>query len=237
MSGATVKGFTIPSLEDRRRFLLGNSLFCNLPEDVLDALVDMARIRQLKDRACLHAKGHMPDGMYAVLQGCIRATSCLPNGKEVLLSLIEPGSWLGESSLFDGLPRAYDAYAQGDCTLLQLPKDGLDRLLEERPELYRFFVQLLCQRVRLSLLLLEANALLPLEGRLAGRLLLLAEQGCATRTTLRVSQEDLSQMLGTSRQSINKVLKTWEQIGLISRHYGRITLSNREALRQLASTE
>ena len=237
MASATVKGFTIPSREDRRRFLLDNALFSNLPEEVLDTLVDMARIRHLKDRARLHGKGHLPDGMYAVLQGCIRATSCLPSGREVLLSLVEPGSWLGESSLFDGLPRAYDAYAQGDCTLLQLPKDGLDQLLEERPQLYRYFVQLLCQRVRLSLLLLEANALLPLEGRLAGRLVLLSEQGGATRITLHLSQENLSQMLGTSRQSINKVLKIWEQAGLISLRYGSITLINLEALRQLASTE
>ncbi|MOA09368.1 cAMP receptor protein [compost metagenome] len=149
-----------------------------------------------------------------------------------------PGNWLGESSLFDGLPRAYDAYAQGDCDLLFIPKEQLDALLKSRPELYRHFVQLLCQRIRLSVLLLECNALLTLEGRLANRLLLLSEGGeQSQRLTIRLSQEDLSQMLGTSRQSINKVLKEWEQQGIVNRNYGSITLCDVSSLKRLASPQ
>ncbi|RJG04516.1 helix-turn-helix domain-containing protein [Noviherbaspirillum sedimenti] len=56
----------------------------------------------------------------------------------------------------------------------------------------------------------------------------------SSRHTLGVSQENLSQMLGTSRQSINKVLRDWERNGLIERHYGSISLCNLDALKRLS---
>ncbi|WP_158592326.1 Crp/Fnr family transcriptional regulator [Noviherbaspirillum sedimenti] len=210
-----------------------------MPEDILTALVEMMHVRHLPDRARLHDKGAPPEGMYAVVRGCIRVSSSTRDGREALLALMEPGCWFGESSLLEGLPRAYQADAQGDSELLVMPRAQLNALLESRPELYRHFIPFLCQRIRLSTLLLEGNALLSLEERLASRLLLLAQnvlQGGTDepRHTLGVSQENLSQMLGTSRQSINKVLKEWEQNGLIQRHYGSITLCDLSALERLS---
>lgn len=239
MASSNVKTFTISSHDERRRFIRHNPLFRDLPEETLEALVKMSRLRHLPDRALLHAKGDPPEGMYGVISGCIRASSSTAEGREVLLALMEPGSWLGESSMFDGLPRTYDAYAQGDTELLVIPRASLEELLEVNPRLYRYFVQLLCQRIRLSMLLLESNALLPLEGRLANRLLLMARNaafrhGENDQPSLRLAQEDLSQMLGTSRQSINKLLKEWEQAGIIHRHYRGITLLDLPALERRA---
>ena len=169
----------------------------------------------------------------------MRASSSTPDGREALLALFEAGCWFGESSMLEGVPRAYHASAQGDCTLLVIPRDRLNALLNQHPELYRYFIPFLCQRIRLSTLLLEGNVLLSLEERMASRLLLLAQNALQggtekPRHTLGLSQEDLSQMLGTSRQSINKVLKDWEENGLIERHYGSITLCDMEALKQLS---
>lgn len=240
MPSPTVKVFTVAADRERRTFLLRNPMFRGLPEAVCDAVVAMTRTRHLTDRSRLFAKGDAPDGMYAVVSGCIRATSSTADGREALLGLMEPGCWFGESSLFDGLPRTYTADAQGECEVLMIPREPLNALLDAQPQLYRHFVPLLCQRIRLSTLLLESNALLSLEGRLAQRLLLLAEnvlQGSEEppRHVLHLSQEDLSQMLGTSRQSINKVLGDWERGGLIERHYGALTLSDPAALRSLCA--
>lgn len=240
MSVPTVKVFTIATNAERRSFLLRNPLFQQMPEDALTTLVEMTHARQLSDRNRLHDKGAPPEGMYGVAKGCIRVSSSTPDGREALLALMEPGCWFGESSLLEGLPRAYQADAQGDCELLVIPREKLNSLLDARPELYRHFIPFLCQRIRLSTLLLEGNALLSMEERLASRLLLLAQnalQGGADepRHTLGLSQENLSQMLGTSRQSINKVLKEWERNGLIQCHYGSITLCDLGALQRLAT--
>ena len=193
----------------------------------------------MHDGARLFAKGDPPDAMYGVVRGCIRAVSSTPDGREALLALMEPGCWFGESSLFEGQPRAYEARAQGETELVVMPGAKLDALLSVKPELYRHFVPLLCQRIRLSTLLLEGNALLSLEGRLANRLLLLywnVLQGGASepRPALHLSQEDLSQMLGSSRQSISKLLGEWEKSGWIRRHYGGINLVEPSALQHLS---
>lgn len=240
MSSPTVKVLTVSGERERRAFLLRNPMFQGLPESALAALLAMTRPRHVGNRSRLFAKGDAPDGMYGVVSGCIRATSSTADGREALLGLMEPGCWFGESSLFDGLPRTYTAHAQGDCDVLMVPREPLNALLDAQPQLYRHFVPLLCERIRLSTLLLESNALLSLEGRLAQRLLLLAENALQggekpPRHVLHVSQEDLSQMLGTSRQSINKVLGDWERSGLIERHYGALTLSDPAALRALSS--
>lgn len=239
MTISNVKVLTITSDFDRREFLLRNPLFQKLPEEILAALVAMTYARHLPDRARLHAKGDLPDGLYAVVKGCIRASSSTADGREALLALFDEGCWFGESSLLEDLPRAYNADAQGDCELLVIPRERFNALLDAHPVLYRHFIPFLCQRIRLSTLLLEGHALFSLEERLASRLLLLAQnalQGgtAKPRHTLSVSQENLAQMLGTSRQSINKVLREWEIKGWIERHYGGITLCDLDAMKRLS---
>jgi CRP-like cAMP-binding protein len=234
-----VKGFTIGAAFDRRAFINRSPLFQSMPPDAIEALAAMSYMRQLHDRALLFDKGDRPEGLYAVIEGCIRATSSTADGREALLAMLEPGCWFGESSLLEDGPRAYRADAQGDCALLVIPRAQLLALLDARPELYRHFVPMLCQRIRMSTQIMESNALLSLEGKVARRLILLyqnALQGSSEkpRHTLPISQEDLSQMIGTSRQSINKVLKEWEMGGLVERHYGSITLLDPDALERLS---
>lgn len=232
MASPTVTFLTITTPGDIQRYLQQNSLFSDLPEDALREVAAFCRVRRFSDRQLIHARGDTPDGMFSVISGSIRATTSSDEGREALLAIMEAGAWFGESSLFDGLPRAYDAYAQGDCKLLFVPRAGIEGLLDRRPQIYRNIVRLLCQRIRLSLVLLETNALLPLEGRLANRLLLLAHaEDHSISPELRLSQEDLSQMLGMTRQSISRVLKLWENEGIIERHYRGLRILDFPALR------
>jgi CRP/FNR family cyclic AMP-dependent transcriptional regulator len=236
MARPTVKFHTIFSREDTRRYLLSNSLFRDLAADALEEMVDLSRIRRFSDRSLIHARGDEPDGMFSVISGNVRASISSDVGKEALLAIFEPGSWFGESSLFDGLPRPYDAHAQGSCTLLFAPRAALETLLERQPRIYRNILQLLCQRIRLSMVLLETNALLSLEGRLAHRLLMLTQSDDQSITPeVRISQEDLSQMLGITRQSISRVLKLWESEGVIERHYRGLQILDIPTLRLKAT--
>lgn len=230
----TVKDLTLAA------HIEASPVFRAMPADVRARLVAISTMRHLPDRARLHAKGDAPEGIYAVHKGIIRASASTADGREGLLALLEPGCWFGESSMLEGTPRTYDADAQGECEVVVVPRTGLQALLDERPELYRHVVPFLCQRIRLSMQLLESHALLPLEGQLARRLLLLSrnalqgdvDQG---RVALALSQETLARMLGTSRQSVNKVLKLWEANGLIQQSYGSITLCDLALLESLSS--
>lgn len=197
----------------------------------------MVRLRTLKHQQQLFAKGAPPEGMFAVIRGHIRITSTTAGGREALLTLHRAGDWFGESSVFDGQPRGFSASAHGECLLLMIPISKFNALLDSQPSLYKHFIPWLCQRIRLSTLLLESKALLKLEGQLAHRLLLLANassaDGSSEPNDLRLSQEDLSYMLGTSRQSINKLLSAWECKGWIKRRYGGIRILDSNSLEEL----
>jgi CRP/FNR family cyclic AMP-dependent transcriptional regulator len=232
MTLATVKILTKSTPHSVLARLSNNALFCGLPAPLLREVAEFCKLRQVEDGALIHGYGDAPDGMYLIVSGGMRATVSSSEGREGLLAVMQAGAWFGESSLFDGLPRAYEARAEGETLLVFVPSAGMHRLLLQRPELYRNLVPLLCQRIRLSLALLQTNALLPLEGRLAQRLLLLTGgSGPDTQDEIRLSQEDLSQMMAVTRQSINRVLKLWQREGVIECHYRSIRICDRANLR------
>ena len=217
-----------------------NRWFSGLPADAISEMVGMARLRRLDDGQLLHAQGDLPDGLYGVSKGAIRISNTGADGREALLTVLAPGQWFGEISLFDGLPRTHDAHAMGSTELLIIPRRDFHQLLERRPELYPHFMQLLCKRLRQSFNMLEDSALLPLPARLAKRLLMHAqyygELGPAgERMSIQLSQETLGLMLNSSRQSINRLLKQFEQAGWVSTHYSQIVILDEEALTRVAT--
>lgn len=217
-----------------------NRWFRGLPADCISEMVAMARLRRLEDGQRLHARGDLPDGLYGVSTGAMRISNTGADGREALLTVLSPGNWFGEISLFDELPRTHDAHAMGVTEVLMIPRKGFQQLLERRPELYPHFMRLLCRRLRQSFNMMEDSALLPLPARLAKRLLMHAQYyGDVAlgneRLSIQLSQEVLGLMLNSSRQSINKLLKKLEQAGWISIHYSQITILDEDALTRLAT--
>lgn len=239
----TVKHFTVSSKGDPQQLvelLQRNRWFRDLPEGCINEMVALARWRHLEDGERLHAKEDAPDGLYGVVSGAVKVSSTGPDGREALLTVLSPGNWFGEISLFDGLPRTHDAHGSGPTELLMIPRQGFHQLLERRPELYPHFMRLLCRRIRLSFAMLEDSALLPLSSRLAKRLLMHAHNYGQTeeaggRSSIQLSQESLGLMLNSSRQSINKLLKRLEQAGWLQINYGEIVILDEEALTRLAT--
>jgi len=172
-----------------------------------------------------------------VLEGAIRIGAVGTTGKEALLTLIEPPSWFGEISLFDGQPRTHDAYAEGATLLLNVPQPALLALLEREPRYWRDLALLMSQKLRLAFVALEEMSLLPASLRLARRLVMIAEgYGWASgaRRVIHLSQEQLALMLAISRQTTNQILKDLEAQGILRLTYGGIEILDPERLRHAA---
>ena len=220
--------------------LQANPWFEQLPTDITQKVIEQSVNRTFVDGEKIHGKGDEAEGMFGIMSGVVRMSNVSPEGKEVVLTYLEPGSWFGEISLLDGLPRTHDAYAQGATEILLLPRQRFNQLMEQRPELYRHFNVLLCQRIRLLFTEINDQALLPLSQRLIKHLLRLAEaygeqtaQG--VRISLKLSQDELGLLLATSRQSINKELKKLENANLLMTDNNRLlTLVDVSQLRVLA---
>jgi CRP/FNR family cyclic AMP-dependent transcriptional regulator len=214
--------------------------FRELTPALQQALLDQGVACTLAPEQLLFTRGAPPCGLYAVLEGSLRIRGLDASGRESLLTIAEPPSWFGEISLFDRAPRTHDAVANTRTTLMKVPQDALEHLLERSPAYYRELALLLTAKVRLLMVQLEDLATMPLSVRLARRLLHMSqgygEFGPLGRKTLEVRQEQLGAMLNTSRQSVNTQLKEFASDGLLRVAYGRIELLDIEGLARVAAT-
>lgn len=206
----------------------------------LDALLRQhARRQRLTKKELLFARGSVPDAMFCIERGLVRLCVTSASGREAVLGLVTPGHWFGEASVFSGQARAHDAFAVVQSDLLILPAKTLHRLVDERPDFLLQFLRLMGLRYKSTLDRMDGAVLDPLPVRLARKLLDAhtlenphARQG--VRVALDVSQEGLGHMLGVSRQSVNKVLKQWEGLGVLQVSYRSILLLDLKALKRLA---
>ena len=165
--------------------------------------------------------------------------------------MYEPGQWFGEVSLFTGAPHPYDTRAVELTDVLVVSAAAFHRLVAERPAYLMELTRLVSMRCRLALDWIDETILLPLPMRLARRLIAAKETygqsgqpgqpgqpghrgHPAGAVSLRISQEDLSHMLGVSRQSVNRQLKEWESREILRLRYGTVTVLDHDALHQLA---
>lgn len=213
--------------------------FSKLSPALRSAILARSVVRRLTDGTPMASRGSAPLEWCGVAKGAVRVSSVSLSGKQITLTYVEPGTWFGDISLFDGLPHTHDADAHGDTTLLVVRKPDFKELLAQHVELYEALLRLNCRRLRLMFDLVEDLNTKPLSARLAKQLLLLARsygiaQGEEIRIGLALAQEDLAQMLGASRQRVNQELKGFEREGAVRVEPTRLVVLSREKLLAIA---
>ena len=216
------------------------SWFSKLSQSLRSAIVSRAGVRRLPDGTMLSARGAPADEWCGVAKGAVRVSSVSLSGKQITLTYVEPGTWFGDISLFDGLPRTHDANVHGETTLLVVRKADFKELLALHTELYEALLRLNCRRLRLMFDAVEDLNTRPLASRLAKQILLLARsygipQGEEIRIGLQLAQEDLAQLLGASRQRVNQELKGFERDGAVRIEPTRLVVLSKEKLLAIAS--
>jgi len=207
--------------------------FASLPPALQDALVSMAQVRKVAAGQRLFARGAPADGLYSVLAGAVRISVVADNGKEAMVNLFEAPHWFGEIALFDGERRTHDAYGVGDTALLHIPQSPLLALLQREPHYWQDLGRLLTHKIRHLLTLFDDAALQPAQVRLARRLLAFFDgygQARGAVASIRIGQEQLGQMIGATRQTVNLTLRQFEAEGIVDLGRGDIRLLDYEAL-------
>jgi CRP/FNR family transcriptional regulator, cyclic AMP receptor protein len=213
-----------------------DSLFRGLAGAIHERIAALAVRRAYDEGAIIFMRGDPGDSLCGVVSGRVRISVSRPGGKEIFLNVMSPGETFGEIALLDGEPRTATATAIVRTELFIVPREQFLRLLEGEPQLAAHLIQLLCRRVRWTAQLMEDSALLTVSARVAKRLLSLARlQGRQTASGLKlsISQEELAQFLGLSRQIVNKHLQGWKAQGWILAGRGNLTIANLPALERL----
>ena len=216
-----------------------NPWFAALPADIRDVMLRHAEPLRLRRGEMLFRQGDAPGGLYGVKRGALKISTLREDGREAILGVIEAGTWLGEISLLDQLPRTHDATAVGACEVLVLPQETFEGLMQG-VVFARAVAMLLATRLRMSYSMIEDATLRSTRARVLRRLVQLAHGDAAmaarARPSITVTQEALAMMLGISRQTLSKELKLLEQQGAIRIGYRHITLlSDAGALSELSA--
>lgn len=206
-----------------------NAWLQQLDPQLQQQLLALGRERSLDAGAVLFHRGDSFDGIYLLQQGLLLISGVNRHGDEALLTVIEPGVVFGEIALFDGEARTHDAIAAQPCRLLQFPAPALHQLLKQQPQWWQHLGTLLTGKMRQAFTALELHTLLNARARLCWRLWQLCPQAGAS---LPLSQQQLAQLLGLSRQSTNQLLRSLEREGVIALSYGSLVVLRRDLLQQ-----
>ena len=222
--------------------LARNFLFRNLDPDVIERISALGTTVELAGNQVLFLKGDEGDALYGVLDGRIRISSGDADGKEIILNIIDSGDIFGEIALLDGKPRTADASAMAASQLFRVQRSDFLGLMAAEPRLTQHLLEMVCDRIRKTSEMLEDSAFLDLPARLAKRLLSLAKYyGDSSQETaltgIQISQAELGQLMGTSRESINKHLQYWRGRGWITLGRGRVTIEAPGALENLVERD
>lgn len=206
---------------------------------ILHDLVAGARMQSVQHKQSLARGGQAIDHLMVVADGQIELSLSSAIGRRRVVGILGPGQVFGLIPVLDGSAVIHDAQANGPGALVLLPRESLLKAMQHSHALTMSLVLLLCQRSRLIYESLTDHSLLPLKGRIARSLLglsnaygLVADDHRGSRR-VRMSQADLGDLLGVSRQSLNLELKKMERAGLVRITYNHIELCDPAGLHLL----
>lgn len=179
-------------------------------------------------------KGDAVTHWIGVHEGLLKMSSVSPEGKTVSFAGMASGGWLGEGSLLKDEPRKYDVIALRDSELLYMPKATYLWLLDNSIPFNRFLVTQLNERLALFISLVEYDRMLEPDARVARCLAALFNPylNPGIGRELQISQEEVGNLSGASRQRANQALQVLEKAGLLKVDYGSITILDLDGLRQ-----
>jgi CRP/FNR family cyclic AMP-dependent transcriptional regulator len=218
-----------------RALLCTNHLFGVLEPADLDALLSRAIVRRIARNELVVRRGDPGAGPIIILSGRVRISVTSETGKEVTFAVLGPGEVLGEMSLLDGADRCADATAVEGCVVLVIDRGRFMRLLRSNPDASLRLAAALCRRLRESNTAFEDKTSLNLASRLAKTLLRLAQDhGTASARGIRIgvklSQSDLSSLVGATRAKVNRQLRQWEEAGVLQKEGRCLVISQPDAL-------
>ncbi|MBO9535423.1 MAG: Crp/Fnr family transcriptional regulator [Herbaspirillum sp.] len=222
-------------METPIRSMLAKSIWAQaLTEEQLARVESEVSSRKIPAGGYVCRKGDPVTHWIGVHEGLLKMSSVSPEGKTVSFAGMANGGWLGEGSLLKDEPRKYDVVALRESQLLYMPKATYIWLLDNSIPFNRFLITQLNERLGLFISLVEYDRMLEPDARVARCLAALFNPylNPGIGLNLQISQEEVGNLSGTSRQRANQALQVLEKAGLLKVDYGSITINDLDGLRQ-----
>jgi CRP/FNR family cyclic AMP-dependent transcriptional regulator len=239
-SGFRSKQEQVNAREQKRvlAVLRKSTWFTDLPEELQLLIVHRSILKNCPKGHVVSHEDTKPKGLFAVIKGQVALTRLVAEDQQFFYYLGGPGFWFGEYAALAGSPTLVTVTSRTALEYLVLPIGKLDSILQVHPLYFRDFVKLPLDRAAVVIRSLAQAHMLSPEANLRLRLadvcdLFLREGTAQGALDLAMSQYDLAQMIGCSRQTVNGLLQELENRQLIKVGFRKITVLNVEALRQV----
>lgn len=219
----------------------GCGLFDELSERALGELVRRSRARRFARGELLERRGAEVKLVYTIHAGYVKAVSSSFGGRSFLAEVLGPGSWLGLEAVLRGARRYFDLEVAEDCLAVAVDRQALESAWTQCPEILARMSRRLMENFEVAIAQLEANAVLPADAAMAFGLVRLLRahgaprEGGGLALPFRLTQEELGQLVGVTREAAGRVLRTWERQGWIDLAYARLAVLDPEKLETLVA--
>lgn len=215
--------------------LSGIPLFAALPEDDLKALAALMLRRSFSRGEIVFHEGDIGLGLYVVVEGEAKVVLRSTDGREAIIGYRGPGEFFGELALLDNEPRSANVVACEPSTFLLLRREEFLSFIQTHPSAAVSLLSVLSRRVRATTRILYDASFLDIRGRLLKVLEYVSmSKGIPGSdgglVVANVTQGDLADLVGATRESVNKFVKQFERLGLLKWHRGRLEFPSPQRL-------
>ncbi len=209
------------------KYIHSHGFLTNASTELTRMLESVATKVVLQVDEVLFEQGDDGDALYAVIEGAVEISVLSRDGRKLTLDVLRDGSLFGEIALFDPGPRTATVTAEQTTRLLKVKNADLTAAIRSKPELAVDMVRMTGQRMRWMGDQLSEQVFLPMPIRLARRILYLTHN---SSDTLSLSQSELAEHVGATREAVSKTLARWKKEGAISLERGGLKVLDRHDL-------
>lgn len=200
-------------------------LFEGLTDEHAELLMERSRVRTFAANTIVVSEGDEGNSLFVVQSGALKAFLTDNAGREVTLSLLDPGDYFGELALLDEAPRSASVAAVTKSEVLQIPRSAFLALIEVHPACMQIVVRNLVGRIRTLTESVRSLALVDVFGRISRVFNSLAvEKDGVMQIDRRLTQQDLANMVGASREMVNRILRDLVSGGYVELEQHRIII-------------
>ncbi|MDC1050989.1 Crp/Fnr family transcriptional regulator [Candidatus Marinimicrobia bacterium] len=205
-----------------KEFMSSVSIFDSLSDEKISALEKIVSVRDYPKGSMIILEEEFGDIVFIIKSGTVKITRVNDEGKEVILAMLGESEIFGEMALIDGEARSANALAQEDCQLIAISSEDFISILKDNFSVSLSLMGELAKRLRKSDQHIEALSLNDAEHRIGVSILNLAEEiGVIRRGKVTIEnlpfQQDIANMSGTSRETVSRILRLFEDRSLISK--------------------
>lgn len=215
-------------------------LFADLEVSDLSGIAELASIQHFAAKETVVCQNAPGGDLFVILSGHAKVVASYVGSRDAALGIMGPGEIFGEVSLLDQAPRSATIVALDSCKMLVIGREAFVGFLQQHPQCSIRLLTLLAGRLRRLTARSEEIAFLNVESRLAKRLILLADEhgiaeGQEIRLSVKLSQQEIGDFIGATRESANKQIRAWEQDGIVCQRKGYLVVQDQGRLRTIAA--